>query len=509
MTTTASSHSRSYYDVCIVGAGPAALSCLSAIRETFSLDHLSESQFHRAVQSQHHSPPLSVCVIDPASEWLHEWKENFQQLRIQYLRSPAMAHPDTFDSKALLAYAYMQGQQHQQHPDALVESGCADLRKLIGLGETQIGLWKLPSNALFLEFCQHLVERLSHDRVQGHVVDIVAVPNTNEEEKLYDVLYFTQTGPNGSNGAGGMQQKIRCKSIILATGTSGKVVIPPGLDHCPTLYSWKDPEAYPLQRTLRKKNHPHSPKRERVLIVGGGLTAVQAALRVVQDGHSCTLCSRRDLQEKHFDIPVEWFDRRMTHGKLSHIYHESVENRLAKLKEARDGGSVPPIYMKQLADYKETLVRWVGDIEYEALPLSNEKVGIRFKDVLYEFDRVILACGVQPDLRQHPLLSKFLERWPIPNHGGFPVLSQDIQWDEINHPNIFVVGAMAALQVGPDAGNLMGIRRAATLVANALNCRSWLRQKAIISNPFDALFHDDSDTESESSSCSTCESELS
>lgn len=70
--------------------------------------------------------------------------------------------------------------------------------------------------------------------------------------------------------------------------------------------------------------------------------------------------------------------------------------------------------------------------------------------------------------------------------------------------NIFVVGAMAALQVGPDAGNLMGMRRAARLVANALDCHAWLRERAL-TNPFLALWDDsESETESESDSKDLC-----
>ena len=97
----------------------------------------------------------------------------------------------------------------------------------------------------------------------------------------------------------------------------------------------------------------------------------------------------------------------------------------------------------------------------------------------------------------NPVLGKVVQKWPVPVHGGLPLLTEDLQWNKKTHPNLFVVGALAALQMGPDAGNLMGLRRAATVVANALECRCWLREKSL-ANPFEALFDDDSDTESES-----------
>jgi hypothetical protein len=52
----------------------------------------------------------------------------------------------------------------------------------------------------------------------------------------------------------------------------------------------------------------------------------------------------------------------------------------------------------------------------------------------------------------------------------------------------------------------MGIRRAALVIADSLDCRCWLREKALV-NPFEALLLSDSDTEPEDESeqdCSTC-----
>ena len=66
---------------------------------------------------------------------------------------------------------------------------------------------------------------------------------------------------------------------------------------------------------------------------------------------------------------------------------------------------------------------------------------------------------------------------------------------------------MSALQVGPDAGNLMGMRRAAYVISDKLNVRQWLR-RTILANQYDAFMFSDSDSESETEDeTSCCESE--
>jgi len=98
-------------DVCIVGSGPAGLAALSAIHEPYTLDSMTSTQVSNAnvsmgrrrngVGPSNHS----VIVVDPSQHWMERWADNFKALEIEYLRSPALAHPDHFDVNSLLAYA--------------------------------------------------------------------------------------------------------------------------------------------------------------------------------------------------------------------------------------------------------------------------------------------------------------------------------------------------------------------------------------------------------------------
>jgi len=497
-------------DVCIIGAGPAGLACLSALREPYSMDNLTDEQLNRANNSlslkANKNSNLNICVLDPSPQWMDTWKTQFDQLQIKHLRSPVLGHPDIFDNKALLTYA-----RHHNREDELFESGCAEMKQLHGLGETQTGLWKLPSTKLFVDFCDDMTGRLKHVYLQGRAMDV-------EDSSSGDSSHVLKW-----EDASGVMNVLTVKHIIVASGVMGKALVPFGLEKCPNVFSWRSNHAFTnlkATQSIDAGTPPESPRQNiRVLVVGGGLTAVQTALRVIKEHKDddidmqCILCSKRTLKEKHFDIPVEWFDRRHQTGLLSGFYHESVEDRLQQLKDIRDGGSVPKMYMKQLKKYEKQMTYWVGQVEYDCQnDLAQEhnegddniKTTIRYQGDYHQFDRIILACGVTPDCASNPFVSNILKKWKLPIYEGFPDITEDLQWKESTNstkqnrtPSIFVSGAMAGLQVGPDAGNLMGMRRAATTIASALDCRSWLRATTLV-NRFEAFGYS-SDEESSSS----------
>lgn len=129
----------------------------------------------------------------------------------------------------------------------------------------------------------------------------------------------------------------------------------------------------------------------------------------------------------------------------------------------RGGGSVPPLYMNDIRKWERsgqlTIVnnvepRYVSSftdtsgkalISLDQLGDGEEDKQHKKKDVQVEVDCVILACGLEPDCLKNELVRKIHEKFPIDIVGGFPNISVDLEWTK----NLFVVGALASLNVGP------------------------------------------------------------
>jgi len=150
------------------------------------------------------------------------------------------------------------------------------------------------------------------------------------------------------------------------------------------------------------------------------------------------------------------------------------------------------MYMKELCENKRLTFK-CGEVQ--VVSVHEDSVDVLIDGEAHHFDLIVNACGHRPDCKQLPLIGELLKTRPVEVVGGFPTLSPDLQWGDFKQ--LFIIGALASLQVGPDAGNLMGLRRAVQIVANALDLRAWLRDtKSVLQNirgnRYDALGDSDS-----------------
>ena len=318
-----------------------------------------------------------------------------------------------------------------------------------------------------------MARNLQHDYIKAYASDIIQNEGGGYVVSLQDGT------------------EILASSVVLALGQSGMQVMPSGLQSVPNnlLLPWD---------RMKESLQPH---HESVLVMGGGLTAVQSAQYCLRQGKNVVLCSRRPLVERHFDIDECWFDKRTANKHISEFYHQDESERLRQLREVRGGGSVPPLYMDDLQKWQNKgKLNLVNQLDPEYICQTEDgKLVIGIGEDEIKFDCVILACGVKTNCIMNPLVKRVQENFPINIVEGFPNISVNLEWSK----NLYVVGALAGLNVGPDAANIMGARRAASIVANAIGSKNWLRQNdGALSNKFKAyacFFEDDSTSESSDS----------
>ncbi|KAI2511429.1 L-lysine 6-monooxygenase (NADPH-requiring) [Fragilaria crotonensis] len=208
-----------------------------------------------------------------------------------------------------------------------------------------------------------MTKRLPHGYICDSVVDISKESDNDEDEEFFHVML------ESGNFVG-------AKAVILATGVVGYPSIPDGLKNAPNVISWTQLDSLLLSNQRNPKNQTTKPIT-RVLVVGGGLTAVQAALKCCSSGSSSsgntrmvvTLCSRRPLTERHFDLSLDWFDWRSSTKCMADFYnHDDYSQRLMTLRTSRGGGSVPRMYMTQV---RKRLQCVVGDVVYQGTTESG------------------------------------------------------------------------------------------------------------------------------------------
>lgn len=389
-------------DIAVIGAGIHALTLVA---------HL--------LQKRPQMQP-KLLVFDPSGEWMNQWQHQFAALEIPYLRSPAVHHPDP-NPYELRRFA-------ESRPNELFPP------------------YDLPGTQLFQDFCGDVIHRwqLRSSVIKARVKQIYPLARLKRSQ-------FQLVLEDG--------RAIVAKRVVLATG-GGRCQVP----------QWANSIAsdYPRERLC------HSGKidlrgchlaGERVVIVGGGLTAGHLAVGAIARGATVHLMVRRHLQEKLFDAEPGWLGPKY----LKDFFAESDwEKRWELIQLARNGGSMTPAMMSQLRRYQQqgrlqiddrcqiVKARWLGDRWQLYCARSQREC---------EAHRIWLSTGTKLDAAQEPLLSDILNIYPNAIVNGLPVLDDRLRWPGCE---LFVMGGLAGLQVGPVARNISGARMASDRIVPAL-----------------------------------------
>lgn len=394
-------------DLAIVGAGPQALTLVT---------HLLQKK--KSMRGR-------FLVFDPSGVWMSQWNHQFAALEIPHLRSPAVHQPDP-DPHALRTFA-------ASRPCELFPP------------------YDLPGTRLFQDFCQDVIQRW---QLQSCVypASVVRIEPLRQHRHPRFCLEL-------ANG-----QTIVARRVVIANGG--------GL---PNLPAWVDQIStrYPADRLL----HSHRVDLrglqlhgERLLIIGGGLTSGHLAVGAINRGAEVLLMARRTVYEKLFDADPGWLGPKY----LKDFWAEpNWHQRWQMIQQARNGGSMTPAMLTQLRRLKRdgritfyeqcqvSQARWNG--EHWQVDCNHSAVHecIHYQNI----DRIWLATGSQLNTIHHPLLRNVLDSYPVDVVNGLPVVDECLRWPGCE---LFIMGGLAALRVGPTARNLSGARAGSDRIVPAL-----------------------------------------
>jgi hypothetical protein len=237
-----------------------------------------------------------------------------------------------------------------------------------------------------------------------------------------------------------------------------RVLLAIGLGEQPCWPSW----ARQLQQDGARVNHVFEPDFDRngwppaprTLVVGGGITAVQTALRVLGETHGRVhLLSRHALRESSYDFDPCWIGPKC----LRAFYRSSMHRRRAYIDKARISGSLPVEVLEAFALARRD--SRLGFSEGSCLEATLASGTIRLATTAgpLQAEQVILATGFLPRRPGGPFIDRLIRDFGLKcNPCGYPVVKPDLRWDA----RVYVTGPLAELQLGPCARNIVGARNA-------------------------------------------------
>jgi hypothetical protein len=359
-----------------------------------------------------------ILVFDPSGNWLTQWHRQFAAQEIPHLRSPVVHHPAP-DSFALRRFA-------ETRPDELFPP------------------YDLPSTKLFRDFCQNAIasQRLDERLITAKVIDLEPITSPRLGFRL------------GLNHG----KSITAKRVVLATNNS--------IQQIPHWVERIAPN-FPSDRLVHSSDLNLASQHlagETILIVGGGLTSGHLALGAIARGAKVLLLSRRQFKEKLFDADAGWLGPKYLKG-----FHAETDwqKRREIVLSARDGGSMTPSVMTQLRrEHHQGRLEFHPECEVAQACWNGTKWQIVCTDGMeLTCDRLWLATGTRFDAKAEPLLNQVMQQYPQPLVNGFPILDEHLRWHGCE---LFVMGGLAALRVGPTARNISGARMASDRIVPAL-----------------------------------------
>ena len=461
----------------------------------------------------------SIVVIDHAGGWMLNWQRQCRAFGIKHLRSPESLHPDPYDHSALSVFAqkckiedqfvtFEIAKSAQETKNHLYVRGRAkgpNRRNRNGDRQRFRGPYRLPSVDMFAKFSSHLIEQaygLNSLLREGAVTALTKLPGSSRSGFELTVLR-----PDGES------TQIIASNVVLARGPTARRQIPEWAQTlmsmaasqkpvvCPVCgdtiqappsmsiaHAWDIIESNATVGLSPTHQSSYSPfvqavvPGDRVVVVGGGLTSAHLVVLLAEHGIcDIKLILRGPRKVKNFDLTLPWFgnDRWV---KRQEFEKATVPEKLRAIVGERQGGSITPeLHAKVQALEAEGICEVIEYAQVRSAVWIEQNEGYKFEaersrvgaweimldnDTDLMADKIWLATGSQQCVETDPLLKELIKTRPIPIHSGLPELLPTLRWA----PDVplYLMGGLAALQLGPDAANLAGALRGALRVSTEL-----------------------------------------
>jgi thioredoxin reductase len=273
-------------------------------------------------------------------------------------------------------------------------------------------------------------------------------------------------------------QAIRAKAVILATGSGQGLSIP----------DWVRPlkqQAHHRFRHLLEPGFitPHqTAKAHDITIVGGGLSSISLAIRLIGEGKKVRILRRDPLNDRPQNQSTGIINPEFLPGGYQGVDRlspyqatSSPLQRRAIVEAQRPQGVLSRNYINTLHTLQNQgkLELVIGDVV--GAQLQDDKIDLHLADGQHlETDQVLLSTGYTPRaVPTGPLLERVKQRLHLPTHpDGYPALSPECEW----RPGLFVMGGSAEHVAGPNAINLAGGQIAAERIAGSHTIAQLIKQ---------------------------------
>ncbi|KAI8904964.1 hypothetical protein DFJ77DRAFT_479957 [Powellomyces hirtus] len=439
-----------------------------------------------------------MVVIDKrachgSGPWMPLWRKQLSFLDIKYLQSPISHHPSPAHTSHLWQHATT-CRRHHGH-NAII--ACPH-----PWHPTNMGPWVRPSTALLLDFTDNVIVENLHlgtDVLQaGDVTAITPVacpckdadsddeglgglyPGLGRASKFCDHLEITLRDG----------RVLQARNVVLATGCSAAKQIPDWvqklenrmyprycLAHCWDMAVEQEVYLKPLRANSGSKG-------KTVVVVGGGLASIHLSRKALDIGcDHVILLSRSALSIPPFEstatTTLQKQQRSRTRNTHQHPFptckmgtgvspptkDPTVNATCTRAAMALIQPGLRDGRMTVLEEVEITGGEWTGDDS------DKGRWELYLTDGSWIVcDAVWLATGGCPDVRGEALLSQIRQQHPIKTANHLPLLQPDLSWAP-HCPGLYVMGPLAAAQIGSCAHNLMGGCKAAKRIVPSLRER--------------------------------------